>query len=260
MQAKGIFIISCAVTALVLVNGCVPVEKYNDCKLQNRTQSEYIAEIESQFSANKLMLEQTQERLMTSEDIAGAGAEELRQKVVALEDDSKAKSDLIKKMQAALLRGGVELPPELRSKLETFAAESDMVSFDASNGMVKFKSDLLFQKGSDTITKDAIDAIRQLCAIINASQAEKFDISIVGHTDDVPIGKPETRAKHPTNWHLSVHRAISVLNVMKTNKVPSERMSVRGFGQYRPIEANKSGKKGNPKNRRVEIYIVPKGA
>ncbi|MCK5175184.1 MAG: OmpA family protein, partial [Planctomycetes bacterium] len=65
---------------------------------------------------------------------------------------------------------------------------------------------------------------------------------------------------HPTNWHLSVHRAISVLNVMTQNKVSPKRLSVRGFGEFRPAEPNKADKKGNAANRRVEIFIVPSGA
>jgi len=47
---------------------------------------------------------------------------------------------------------------------------------------------------------------------------------------------------------------------MTAGKMDSKRLSVRAFGEYRPIEPNQPGKKGNPKNRRVEIYIVPEGA
>jgi chemotaxis protein MotB len=64
---------------------------------------------------------------------------------------------------------------------------------------------------------------------------------------------------HPTNWHLSVHRAISVENLMESNGVSPTRISVKGYGEYRPLEANEAGKKGNPKNRRVEIYLVAAG-
>jgi chemotaxis protein MotB len=85
-------------------------------------------------------------------------------------------------------------------------------------------------------------------------------VIIAGHTDDIPIQKPETRAKHPTNWHLSSDRAIAVLQVMENDKIDSKRMSVRGFGEYRPVAENKPNKGGNPQNRRVEIYIVPEGA
>jgi len=50
-----------------------------------------------------------------------------------------------------------------------------------------------------------------------------------------------------------------VLNVMTGSNIASERLSVRGFGEYRPVAANKPKRGGNPQNRRVEIYIVAKG-
>jgi len=94
---------------------------------------------------------------------------------------------------------------------------------------------------------------------MNSEQGKQFDIIIAGHTDDIPIKRPETRAKHPTNWHLSVHRAIAVLNVMESSSIDPKRLSARGFGEYRPIAENLAGNKGNPQNRRVEIYIVAQG-
>ena len=94
---------------------------------------------------------------------------------------------------------------------------------------------------------------------MNSKEAQQFDVVIAGHTDDVPIKKAATKQKHPTNWHLSVHRSIAVLNVMTANKVDPTRVSVRGFGEYRPMTENKPNKRGNPTNRRVELYIVPSG-
>jgi len=134
------------------------------------------------------------------------------------------------------------------------------VSFDANTGVVKFKSDLLFEKGSATVASTAIATVKSLCGILNSEEGKKFDIVVAGHTDDIPIRKAETKRDHPTNWHLSAHRGVSVLNVMTANKMDSKRLSVRAFGEYRPIEPNLAAKKGNPKNRRVEIYIVPEGA
>ena len=37
------------------------------------------------------------------------------------------------------------------------------------------------------------------------------------------------------------------------------RLAVMGFGEHRPLEPNKPNQKGNPVNRRVEIYIIPSG-
>ena len=94
---------------------------------------------------------------------------------------------------------------------------------------------------------------------MNSEEGKKFDIVVAGHTDDIPIKKPATLVAHPTNWHLSVHRAIAVLKVMEGTNVSSKRLSARGFGEYRPVVPNKPNKAGNPQNRRVEIYIVPEG-
>ena len=163
-------------------------------------------------------------------------------------------------MQAQLLKGGTRLPDELNILLREFARDNPMVTFDESTGMLKFKSDLLFDLGSDNVTAAAAESIKALCKIMNTDKAKDFDLLIAGHTDDVPIKKPATREKHPTNWHLSAHRAIAVLKAMTASGVTPQRVSVRGFGEYRPLEANKANKGGNPANRRVEIYVVPSGA
>ena len=260
MRNKNVFLIALVVAAGILIAGCASEEKYDNLKLQNRSQQERINELESQYNVAKLQLTQTKEQLASAEGLCEADTEELRKKVTVLEEDVGKKAALISRMQAELVRGGVALPPELSSQLEDFAAWSEMVSFDSSNGMVKFESDLLFEKGSDIVTSEAARAIEALCKIINSAEAAQFDIIIGGHTDDVPILKASTKQQHPTNWHLSAHRAIAVEKIMENNGVQPKRISVRGFGEYRPIEPNKQGKQGNPKNRRVEIYIVPVGS
>ena len=157
------------------------------------------------------------------------------------------------------MSGGTVLPVELSTLLEDFAKNNDMVEYDSERGIVKFKSDLLFDKGSDQVASTAASAIKSLCGILNTPEGKEFDVLIAGHTDNIPIQKPATKEKHPTNWHLSVHRAIAVLNVMQSDGIVPERMSVRGFGEYRPIAPNKPNNGGNEQNRRVEIYIIPKG-
>ncbi|NQU76594.1 MAG: OmpA family protein, partial [Planctomycetes bacterium] len=74
-------------------------------------------------------------------------------------------------------------------------------------------------------------------------------------TDDIPISTATAR-RHPTNWYLSVHRAVSVVGALSTAGVPAKRMGAMGFGEFHPIAPNAPGHKGNPQNRRVEIWIV----
>lgn len=248
-------------SALLIV--CISVATLTGCaddlRIQNERQRKEIAELGSKLQTNKLSTNQLQRQLNDAANACKVKTDALQQTLTALEQNLDKKKKLIDTMSKQLLHGGMALPIELSTMLEDFTEGSDMVTYDADRGIIKFKSDLLFEKGSDRVTSSAAASIKSLCSILNSEEGKKFDIIIAGHTDDIPIAKPETRAKHPTNWHLSVHRAISVLNLMKSNETNFERMSVRGFGEYRALEPNAPGKKGNPQNRRVEIYIVPKG-
>jgi chemotaxis protein MotB len=243
---------------MIFTTGCVSDQQFKDLKIQNTTQERRIKELEGQLQAANLELEQAKRQI---EALGGKGNVEMQallQKVAALEDDIAKKKALIETMQKQL-GGATQLPAELSSMLEDWAKGSDLVSFDAARGIVKFKSDLLFEKGSDEVAPSAIESVKALCGILNTEQAKAFDIIIAGHTDDLRISQPETKAKHPSNWYLSAHRAIAVLDAMTTNGLVPERASVRGFGEFRPVVPNEPNKKGNPQNRRVEIYIVPKG-
>ncbi len=244
-------------TFVLLLNGCG--EELGDLKVQNRTQQGRIAEIESQLQVSKLNLDQLKRQLGAAQKQTSIETTTLQQKIAALEEELAKKKVLIASMQKQLLLGGAALPVELSTTLEDFAKSEEMVTYNPDKGVIKFKSDLLFEKGSDVVATSAINAVKSLCKILNSEQARQFDIIVAGHTDDMRISKPQTRQKHPTNWHLSAHRAISVLNVMTKNNVVPERLSARGFGEFRSLEPNKPNKKGNPKNRRVEIYIIPKG-
>jgi len=258
MQVAKFSIVALFCFSLFLTNGCVGQREYNDLKLRNDRQSQEIARLESELKANSLELDKLRRQLDSSSGRSSIEISSMQQKIAALEEELRRKKALLATLQQQML-GGTQLPVELSTMLEDFAKDSDMITYDASTGVVKFKSDLLFERGSDVVAPSAIDAVKSLCTIMNSEQGKEFDIIIAGHTDDMRISRAETRQKHPTNWHLSAHRAISVLNVMTGNNIVSERTSVRGFGEYRPVAPNKEDKKGNAQNRRVEIYIVAKG-
>jgi chemotaxis protein MotB len=261
MRMKGISgLLSISVVAVtVILSGCLSQKQYDDMKSQNRIQQQRITSLESELDTAKVQADQLskQNETLQSQSSTNIGAKS--EEILALENDIAKKKELISKMRDQLLRSGVKLPIELSVMLQEFAKNNEMVTFDADTGVLKFKSDLLFEPGSDLIGADAVGSLREFCRIMNANEAKNFDIVIVGHTDDVPIKKAETKAQHPTNWHLSVHRAISVLNVITKSQISSERVSVKGFGEFKPVEPNKPNKKGNPANRRVEIFVVPSG-
>jgi chemotaxis protein MotB len=260
MRTAHFTIISLLAAVAVFLSGCVASRDYEDLKVRNRTQQQRINDLEGQLASARLSVDQSKRQIDTVQERSGAEVDSLKAELAAIEEAIDQKNQLIAALQGQLLRGGASLPVELNTMLQDFAESTEMVSYDPSNGIVKFKSDLLFQKGSDQVSADAVAPIKSLCAILNSKQGSNFDAIIAGHTDDAPIESAGTRAKHPTNWHLSAHRAISVLNIMIANKVAPTRVSLRAFGEYRPIAPNMPNKKGNPKNRRVDIYIVPAGA
>lgn len=245
---------------LVGASGCVSQAQLDDLKAQNRIQQDRISQLESQLSDCNLSLDQKIKELESLTGKSGADLQAKNAYIAALEADLEQKKAMIAKLQEQLLQGGAPLPMEMNVLLKDFADRNpDLVSFDEATGSLKFKSDLLFNPGSDEVSDSAIAAIKALAGIMNNPEAKQFDMAIVGHTDDLRISRSETRQKHPTNWHLSVHRAISVLNLLAQSQVGEDRMCAKGYGEFRPIEPNKPNKGGNAANRRVEIFIIPSG-
>ena len=92
-----------------------------------------------------------------------------------------------------------------------------------------------------------------MARILASSELAEFEAIVIGHTDATPITKPETLEKHPTNWHLSVHRAIAVKDVLVKAGLPATRLGVMGYADNRPVGDNPA------QNRRVEVFVVRRG-
>jgi len=79
-----------------------------------------------------------------------------------------------------------------------------------------------------------------------------YALRIEGHTDTIPIHT----AQFPSNWELSTARATYILSYLTTHfPFESSRLSVAGYGQYRPIAPNTTAE-GRAANRRVDIVIL----
>jgi len=242
---------------MVWVSGCG--SELQDLRIKNETQQERIRGLESDLGVARMELERLKRQLATLGEEGNIELETLLNRIAALEEAVAQKKRIIESLQEKLLNGVGQLPVELTSLLSDLAGKYDMITYDPNLGVLKFESDLTFEPGSDQVKASAANGVKSLCTILNSSEALEFDVIIAGHTDDIPILREATLAKHPTNWHLSAHRSISVLNIMTASSISTRRLSVRGFGEFRPVEPNKPGNKGNAKNRRVEIFIVPQG-
>lgn len=245
--------------------GCVSRKEYDECMAMNRRlkgqwQTALAGKKALQQKYDDLQAElDTKDRLLASKD----------QKLSVLESQSTEMQANLAKLQEAYdkLKTRMKQPPTFtalpavvdKALRELGVKHPQIVEYLPQYGMVKFKADLTFDKGSDIVKADAIVALQAFAQVVNGAEAAKFHIYIAGHTDDIPIVKPMTRRRHPNNWYLSVHRAETVRQELEKANVAPSRLGIMGFGEYHPIEPNKPGNKGNPANRRVEIWIVSPG-
>jgi chemotaxis protein MotB len=243
--------------------GCVSLAEHQALQRAHRTLEEKHAALQDELLACESALAQKDTKISSLENELAA------QKLLSANfekerDEWKRKYD---EAQAALLGQldkptGVtiierELPPAVDKALEELAKKYPNI-IEKHGNAVRWKSDLLFPLGSDQLSADpeVLQALKEFAAIVKSAEASTLDVIVVGHTCSTPIAKPETRREHKTNWHLSAHRAISVMKMLAQEQVPSTRMGVMGYGEYRPI-ADNATKEGKAKNRRVEIYLVP---
>jgi len=242
-----------ALLPLLLLSACVQQKQYDDLMTAYRSQEQSLLACQSELdsarsneSALRGQLTRASEELTALErfrDSQGGDLERLRQDYLAL----------LKRLEDLRIS---PLPESLNAALRALAERHpEILSFDEKRGLLRFNADFTFDLGDATLKSSAAALIRQLAGILNSPDAAPFEIKVLGHTDNVPIGRPETRAKHPTNVHLSAHRAISVRDALIRDGITAGRIEVAGFGEFRPLVPN--GPRGAAENRRVEVFLTP---
>jgi chemotaxis protein MotB len=243
--------------SVLLAGGCVPQSKYDELNAQCRNANAELAKTTEALTALRAQYQALQaeyDRLKAESDAKDA-------KIALLE---KARADLLALVEklkgqqtpvAVAPPSNFVLPPGLDEALKKLA---EKYGWEYKNGMVKLSSDLTFDPGSDVVLEEAAAGLKQFAQIMSSEpEAAKYNVYVAGHTDDIPISKPETKRRHPTNWYLSAHRAVAVEDVIQNAGLAPVRLAAVGFGEYQPIVPNAAGHKGNKINRRVEIWILP---
>ena len=230
--------------------GCVAQKKVDDYQRLYRQAQEQIIDLQAR-------IEESNARIAALQN-AGPDAATLGQ-LQQLQAERERLQQALAVAEAQLREAGrqeVALPPELDVALRELAAQNpDLMSYDPELGMVKFRSDLTFPLGSAEVSPQAQQTLQRLARVLVGPAAQDYEVRVVGHTDAVPVKNPQTRARHPNNWYLSAHRAISVREVLQNTGVSPSRLGVAGYGEYRPVVPH--GPRGNAEaNRRVEIYLV----
>lgn len=177
------------------------------------------------------------------------------QRLANLNAERSQLKDQVLRMINQARTGKSPLGGDSTRRFEELARQYPEFEFDPYTGVSKFHSDILFDTGSAQIKPRGAEVLQKFAEIMSSGEARRLNVLVVGHTDDQRIARGSTRAKHPTNWHLSTNRANSVVLALEKYGVKSERMGAAGYSKYQPVAPNKDAA-SRQKNRRVEIFVL----
>jgi chemotaxis protein MotB len=122
------------------------------------------------------------------------------------------------------------------------------VNFVKKGLVLSFSEDILFKPGTADINPSSLPILKKISIIIKHTN---FSVRVEGHTDNVPIHSPD----YPSNWELSVARAVNTLNkIVAFGDIPPERFSAVGYADTKPLYPNNTPNR-REKNRRVELVL-----
>lgn len=143
-----------------------------------------------------------------------------------------------------------QIQSDIEKSLDAYLKRGDIaVETRGPNIVVTLPEKLLFKSGKAEIEPGGEEILIKLAQSLQGL-AKDQEVAVDGHTDSDPI----SNFRYPSNWHLSVARAVNVAYLLIAKGVPEYSVVVRGFGDQRPI-ADNSTPEGKAKNRRVEITI-----
>jgi chemotaxis protein MotB len=106
-----------------------------------------------------------------------------------------------------------------------------------------------FNSGQAVLRPGAAEKIEQIAKVLSQ---HGFYLRVEGHSDNQPIHT----AQFNSNWQLSTARATAVLMLLVNDSgLDPRKISLAGYGQYRPIADNASPE-GRRMNRRVDLVVV----
>ncbi|QRN95973.1 OmpA family protein [Archangium violaceum] len=267
-----------ALCTLALSTGCVTQGKY-DLAMQNaqtleeqlkaeqgartaadekvRGLEEKVKGLEEQVAGLERDKEALATRLTTAEARLTAGAAErraLEQKnaeLTALNDELASSKRKLTEAKEALEKKSAEYE-SLAKSLEQEISEGKIELSELKGRMtVNLKDKILFASGSAKVGKEGQAALAKIAEALKGVQGKI--IRVEGHTDDVPT---DAKGPFPSNWELSLARAMAVVRSLQDAGVDPTMLSAAGYGPYQPIAANDSPEHRSL-NRRIEIVLAP---
>ncbi|MFL5358785.1 OmpA family protein [Archangium sp.] len=183
------------------------------------------------------------------------------QKLTALEDERTRLSTEREQLQQAVAEKDAELArlkatyEDIEQKLKSEIADGEIrVSQAEGRIQVDLVDKILFDSGEASLSPRGAEVLARLGTVL--AKVENRSILVSGHTDDAPPSQ-RLAATYPTNWELSVARAVNVVRFLAEKaSVPQGRLVAAGHGDTKPVASNATPK-GRARNRRIEILLIP---
>jgi len=148
-----------------------------------------------------------------------------------------------------------EIKKEVENNLQGYGAKNEVqLTLNERGLVISLKEAGFFPSGTAKMQADALPLLDKIATSISRYANT---LRIEGHTDNVPVNSPA----FPSNWELSAARANSIVHyLIDKHGYKGAKLSVTGYGEYRPIADNATDA-GRKLNRRVDIVMLSrKGA
>jgi len=157
-------------------------------------------------------------------------------------------------------KGGVGVgDPSMRGReLEELKSDLEEMMGEGLEGMLRVEdtgsrleltlgSLVLFNLGEEKVRAEADPILGEVGRFLEDWPGQ---VKVIGHTCNLPI----RTSRYPSNWDLSIARAVSVVRFLSRHNIEGARLLAMGMGESRPLAENDT-EEHRAMNRRVEILL-----
>lgn len=274
-----IFRVMYAITLVITVSmlgACVSSSSYEDVKkerdqlkkremalasntrlLRNQTESkeEKAARLQSELLDAKSELSQVNRSLKENNELLDAAVNELAGRQAELREVETKLAAANKKLESTteFMERTSKLYGDLVNELSSEVEANQIKIQELKDGVnVNLSQEILFPSGSAVLNDSGRSVIKRVSGKLKNIPHQ---IIVAGFTDNVPI-KGELTKMFPSNWELAGARAASVVRLLESEGVDSEKLTAVSFGENHPVASNDHWEQ-RKLNRRIEIRLRP---
>lgn len=247
---RTLYLLFLGVIILAAAPGCVSKKKFNQLMADKEALDKRLSETEAKvrdLDAQMKALMAERDQLMKDKESLQAQITELERKNGANATELASLKQQLATKEAALSK----INEKLKVITDAFAAAGLQVIERDGRLYVQTSEPIRFTSGAFTIKRSMRDELDKIAGVLKNNPG--VTLTVAGHTDDVPVSRG---ASYGSNYGLSVARANAVSRyLMKKGGQPGQ-LSVTGYGESMPANADMSDKKSaRAENRRVEFLV-----